>query len=469
MLSICMIVKNEERCIAGSLSSIRDIADEIIVVDTGSTDLTADIAREYGADVYHFMWNNDFSAARNYSIEMAKGDWILFIDADECISEGDCFKIKSLLKNTQLAGYMLIQRNYTDNERLLNYKPCTGTYGDCERARGFVPVERIGLFRNLPSIRFSGVIHETVGPAIEKLGGVVGMTDIAVHHYGHLDTAEKERKTAHYLALGLRQIQLTPEDPKPYNDIGIIYLSQGDFISAEKFFLNAYDRNPDYHDLRFHLATLYFRWLKYDESIRYLNEVLAANPHHQQALLTRGIIADTQGDYQSAEHFFSTGLNIYPDSIAFLESLAFVQVRGGNISGANNSFSILCEKYPENEQYALEYVKTLYFAGDFQRALDIARNRITQGKGTDIFALWILQIYDSMGEHDHFDYYINLLKQAGCASPELKYFEARAAEINGDIVSAVKNYKRALQQCPELAVKINARVQNILAQINCPA
>jgi len=67
MLSVCLITKNEEHCIGNALSSIKAIADEIIVVDTGSTDRTADIAREFGAAVYNFMWINDFSAARNYS------------------------------------------------------------------------------------------------------------------------------------------------------------------------------------------------------------------------------------------------------------------------------------------------------------------------------------------------------------------------------------------------------------------
>ena len=78
-LSVCMIVKNEERFLGQCLASVKDIADEVIVIDTGSTDRTIEIAREHGAQVGHFEWCNDFAAARNASIAPATGDWILFL------------------------------------------------------------------------------------------------------------------------------------------------------------------------------------------------------------------------------------------------------------------------------------------------------------------------------------------------------------------------------------------------------
>ena len=82
-LSLCMIVKNEEKFLAGCLESVKNIVDEIIIVDTGSTDKTIEIANSYNAKVYHFEWKNDFSLARNESIKHATGDWILILDADE--------------------------------------------------------------------------------------------------------------------------------------------------------------------------------------------------------------------------------------------------------------------------------------------------------------------------------------------------------------------------------------------------
>ena len=87
-ISACMIVKNAEELLPQCLESVKDVVDEIIVVDTGSTDKSIEIAESYGAKMYHHPWENDFSKHRNQSIGYATGDWILWIDADEAVKEG---------------------------------------------------------------------------------------------------------------------------------------------------------------------------------------------------------------------------------------------------------------------------------------------------------------------------------------------------------------------------------------------
>ena len=82
-ISACVVIKNEEKNIRRWLVNMRHIADEIIVVDTGSTDATLKILKEAGIKVYHFAWCNDFAAAKNYAIKQATGDWVVFLDADE--------------------------------------------------------------------------------------------------------------------------------------------------------------------------------------------------------------------------------------------------------------------------------------------------------------------------------------------------------------------------------------------------
>ena len=100
-LSQCMIVKNEEKNIERALSWGKDIMYEQIVVDTGSTDRTVEIAKGMGAKVYHFEWIDDFAAAKNYAIEQAKGDWIAFLDADEYFPPEDAAKLMSILRDLQ--------------------------------------------------------------------------------------------------------------------------------------------------------------------------------------------------------------------------------------------------------------------------------------------------------------------------------------------------------------------------------
>ena len=97
-ISACVIVKNEEKNIQQWLSCMKDIADEMIVVDTGSGDRTVELAKAGGARVYHFKWRNDFSAAKNYALDRATGDWIFFLDADEYFSESTRKRIRSLLE-----------------------------------------------------------------------------------------------------------------------------------------------------------------------------------------------------------------------------------------------------------------------------------------------------------------------------------------------------------------------------------
>ena len=105
-LSVCMIVKNEEKLLEQALNSVKSIADEIIIVDTGSADKTKELAKKFTKNIFDFKWGNDFSAARNESLKHATKDWILVIDADELISESDTKKILDLAK--KLEGWVSV-------------------------------------------------------------------------------------------------------------------------------------------------------------------------------------------------------------------------------------------------------------------------------------------------------------------------------------------------------------------------
>src|SRR3990167_8792325 len=94
-ISLCMITKNEEKWLEQCLNSVKEIVDEIIIVDTGSTDKTKEIAKKFNAKFFDFKWIGDFSAARNESLNHATKDWILVLDADETIAKEDLEKIKN--------------------------------------------------------------------------------------------------------------------------------------------------------------------------------------------------------------------------------------------------------------------------------------------------------------------------------------------------------------------------------------
>lgn len=121
-----MIVKNEERLLSRCLASVRALVDEIVVVDTGSSDRTVEIAESFGAQVYHTAWENDFSKARNLSLKHATKDWILVLDADEELRPDDHALVKALTTKPNTC-YLLNQRHYTNDLRLNNSVSCKGS------------------------------------------------------------------------------------------------------------------------------------------------------------------------------------------------------------------------------------------------------------------------------------------------------------------------------------------------------
>ena len=105
-ISVCLIVKNEEEFLPQCLESIKDVVDEIIVVDTGSTDRTVEIAKSFGAKVYHHAWENDFSKHRNQSIGYASSDWIFILDADEKVVQWDP-NVATIISNMKIDSVFL--------------------------------------------------------------------------------------------------------------------------------------------------------------------------------------------------------------------------------------------------------------------------------------------------------------------------------------------------------------------------
>ena len=120
-ISICMIAKNEEQLIKNALDSVKPFVDEMIVVDTGSDDATRQIAQECGATIYDFKWENDFSKAKNFAKSMTNSQWILFLDADECMSAIDLKDIKKVLSTLkdqekpgqEIVAFSFVSRHYT--------------------------------------------------------------------------------------------------------------------------------------------------------------------------------------------------------------------------------------------------------------------------------------------------------------------------------------------------------------------
>lgn len=174
-LSLCLIAKNESRDLARCLASAQGVGDEIVLVDTGSTDDTVAIAERYGARVAHHAWRRDFAEARNAYLELAQGDWILALDADDELPEATARRLPALLDQADSATPPI------DAITMLYHSPMPPG-----EAVAFTEYPVLRLFRNRPTYRYRQAIHEQILPAILAAGGRVVDSDLRLTHFGYL-------------------------------------------------------------------------------------------------------------------------------------------------------------------------------------------------------------------------------------------------------------------------------------------
>ena len=203
-ISLCMIVRNEEAHLARCLSSVAPLVDEMVVVDTGSSDRTPLIAAVFGARVFTHTWTEDFAAARNAALAHARGEWILVLDADEVLSPRDGEALRRLA-STAGAGYVLTTRNYVREMDLQGWRPNDGEYAE-EAGTGWIPSPKVRLFPRGSSCVFENPVHEIVEPSLARLGIPIRVSDIPVHHYGRLDAQRTRQKAEQYAVIGRRKL-----------------------------------------------------------------------------------------------------------------------------------------------------------------------------------------------------------------------------------------------------------------------
>ncbi|GAQ16225.1 glycosyl transferase [Oceanobacillus picturae] len=224
-LSVCMIIKDEEKFLGRCLDSIYGIADEIIVVDTGSQDQSKEIALRYTDKVFDFEWVNDFSKARNYAASKATGEWIFAIDADEFVERNSLEKLKTKLKGKppkeNIFGVQIVSFVGLNGESTsLNFH------------------ER--LYRNNGAISYYRSVHELLAHKDSKESN--GILDFQLYHSGYLtDVINNKDKSERNLTLLLNKKE---KDPIDYFFIGNEYRNKGDFNRAIKHYQKAYKLKP---------------------------------------------------------------------------------------------------------------------------------------------------------------------------------------------------------------------------------
>lgn len=287
-LSICMIVKNEAAILARCLKSIAAAADEIIVVDTGSTDDTITIARSFGAKVIEEPWRNDFAFSRNVSLRHATSSWILWLDADDIVPESSCEKISALKSGKPDKVYGFTIRNQRPGD--------TGT--EFVQAR---------MFPNDPAIRFERKIHEQMMPNALRIGLKLQKIDVVIEHHGYAAPQVLKVKAS-------RNLQLLLDEYKVHGPDAVTALEIGDSYQLT-------ERDDEA-----------CRW--YQTAIEIPGCVSNAPALAGQAFLGLGTIANRKGMYQEAIQHLEKALKCSPWRPDIHYSLAVAHEMSGSITAA---------------------------------------------------------------------------------------------------------------------------------------
>ncbi len=223
MISQCMIVKNEEDNIEQALSWGKGIVSEQIVVDTGSTDRTVELAQQLGAKVYHFSWIDDFSAAKNFAISKAECEWIALLDADEYFSKEDAGKLKLILSQLEDKPYDGLATKWIHLEDDKTIKMIDA---------------QVRIFRNRPGLRYHRRIHEYL--AWEDGTGISYWQDtegLSLFHTGYGAAAEKKKQGGgRNLRLIQAELKDHPDDFEMLTYLGNEYIALGEFALAEELY-----------------------------------------------------------------------------------------------------------------------------------------------------------------------------------------------------------------------------------------
>ena len=353
-ISLCMIVRDEEDVLADCLSSVRDVVDEIIVVDTGSTDSTPRVAAGLGARVFSFEWTDDFSEARNHSLERASGDWILVLDADETIASRDRDKIRALTRNGA-DGYLVTYRAYSRESSDFRWVANDGSYPEAAGWDGWIEGRVVRMFRRDERIRFERAVHESVDGSISSIGGTILESGVILHHFHERKGKDRlHEKQLQYLRLCERNLEKFPCDAKTRFDMGLIYRFVLDDIPRSiHHHKEAIRLDPGHEDARMALALSYHADGDSKGAARELSALLERNSRHAPALLLCGIILERRGRIDRAIECYERAVGLNPNLIDARMNLGTLWLKKGDTARARSEWERVYRMNPSNARALL--------------------------------------------------------------------------------------------------------------------
>ena len=365
-----MIAKNEEQFIEQAITSVLPLVSEIILVDTGSSDRTCEIARALGAQIHHQEWSEDFSLPRNLSIQLAKSEWILVLDADEAIDSADLAKIRELtLDRTKC--YKLTQRHYTNDPRLSNFVPVSKQYPQWEKNYGgYFESSLVRLFPNGDGLKYIGRVHELIEYSVPQVGKhKILESNIILHHYGHTpEVRSRKNKGSLYTPLGQAKLSDDPKNWQAYFELGIEHNNNGKRKESVEAFLKSIEMNPNYLLTWVNLGYVFCELAMYSEAANALQNALKLDSKSCEAWCNLGVVYLRTEKYQQAERCFSNAVAINPAYVNAMTNLAKALTYQRRLSEAAHFLKRAIEMLPQSPTAKLDLGIVYCTAGRFDLA-----------------------------------------------------------------------------------------------------
>lgn len=354
-ISVCMIVRDEEQLVANCLASVRGLADEVVVVDTGSRDRTKEVARGLGSRVIRHEWDGNYGRARNVYLRAARGEWVLVLDGDEALSPRDHARVRRLVRRGSIAGYRLTVRNYTDDFDLSwRWHPNDGSYPEEEHLSacpGWVKTQPLRLFRRLPRVRYSTRASSHTSP-IDSLskhaGRIEDREDVAIHHFQHLKGGGRFISHKQRLRLGdeILHVKKHPRDPYHYLNVAKTLFAERRDAEAADYLARAVKLDDSFHDAYQLWGMLELENGKLDEAERHLREALRVDPKSADAWAILGMVLAEAGRPADGARALRRALRIRPRHLLAHNSLGVALEDLGRYQEARREYQAALELHP---------------------------------------------------------------------------------------------------------------------------
>jgi glycosyltransferase involved in cell wall biosynthesis len=351
-----MIVKNEEAHLGHCLASVQGLVDEMVVVDTGSTDRTIEIAETFGAKLGHFKWVNDFAAARNESLRLCTGDWVLVLDADEAIDQRDFPVIRELIEKAEsLAYYLPIRTYFLDGGQ--SSLDVAVTRNDSHYTEGkaypyYAEAPGLRLFKRFDDLRFIGTVHELVNAYFESRGMAIGRTTAVLHHYGKLDTGREAFKKVLYLKLAEEDAQRDPANHQYQFNVMMQAMVAGEWektLSAAEAYIRLKGEAPYLVFIAAGMA--HYMLGRPAEALHYYDQLLKAAPDHAMALTYRAQALGRLGRLVEARAALEKAIAINPSFMTPYVNLAELEGQAGTYEDARKALIRGITNNPDEERF----------------------------------------------------------------------------------------------------------------------